>query len=613
MDAASNATAVAALQCPASSPVLLFLAGVLASINNKREAERAQRRQEGNGALSEYDYVVVGGGSSGCAVAARLSEDRSVSVLLLERGGREPEEARVPAYSFNNIKSDMAEVYRAEPESQNCNSTGCVINVPAVLGGGSTLNGMLYVRGSKEDYEEWARLTEDRGWAYDSVLQYFKKAEDNLNPTISENRRYHGRGGPQKVSWEPYRHPAMPLFQRAFQAAGVPFRLDINAESQLGHSVVQTTTAGGERWSTYRSYVEPVLRRANLRVETFATARRVVLDAEGRDGLRAVGVEYEDARGQIRVVGAKREVVLTAGAVHTPQLLMLSGIGPASQLRALSIPPLRDLPVGARLMDHPDVSGVPYKCAPPLCVTDWQSRLGDLRQYRENRTGPLSAVNFPHLMSFTRSSLAKPLTGDQPDVQIQLVGRTVDGNVNCLPQDAWRLNRVVPIVSLMRPYSEGWVRLNTSNPYGRPLVKFNYFGDADGHDIAVVNEGLKLGLRLNATLATFGLTLDKDSVRDCTSEGPFGSEGFLRCIARTRTQTAWHWSGTCRMGRPGDSAAVLDSRLRVRGVRRLRVADASAIPFIPSGNINAAVIMLAERAADLIKRDRLLRILNPFD
>ncbi|XP_034245074.1 glucose dehydrogenase [FAD, quinone]-like [Thrips palmi] len=602
MEAVTSSTP-GALDCSAGSPLLLFVAGLVANITTKKEAERTRRQQEDSRPLPEYDYVVVGGGSSGCVLASRLSEDKSVSVLLLERGGHEPEEARVPGYTVFNINSALSEPIVAQPEPQNCNNTGCTLNVPNVLGGGSTINGMLYVRGSSEDYNEWARITGDAGWAYRNVLRYFKKSEQNLNAPINENSRYHGRNGPQKVSWQPYRHPVLPVLAQAFEATGVPARLDINAESQLGHSVVQTTSAGGERWSAYRSYLEPVLHRGNLRVETFATASRVVLDDKAWGGLRAVGVEYEDPQGKVHVVRARKEVVLTAGALHTPQLLMLSGIGPSSQLKAAGIPVVKELPVGEKLLDHPVVSSVPYKCGPPLCSVDWESRLDDLRQYNDNRTGPLSAFNNLHQNVFARSSLAKPGTGQQPDFQIMFQGRTVTEAGVCLARDSWRSNRLVPIVSLIRPLSEGWLRLNASNPRGQPLVKLSYFSDAAGHDLAVTVQGLRMAVRLRHALAPLGLTLDTEGLDACLALGDVESDAFLRCVARVNTSTLWHWSGTCPMGRARDATAVLDSRLRVRGVRRLRVADASAMPFIPSGNTNNPTIMLAERAADLIKRD----------
>ncbi|XP_052130250.1 glucose dehydrogenase [FAD, quinone]-like [Frankliniella occidentalis] len=205
-------------------------------------------------------------------------------------------------------------------------------------------------------------------------------------------------------------------------------------------------------------------------------------------------------------------------------------------------------------------------------------------------------------MAFVRTSLAAANTGHQPDMQIIFLGSTVDKDVGCVQPDAWRMNRVVTWPSLMRPESEGWVRLNVSNPSGPPLVKLNYFSDPKGHDLATVVEGLKLVLKLEKPLAKLGLVLDKTSNSQC-SKDTFGSDAYLRCVARTRTQTAWHWSGTCRMGRKDDRQAVVDSRLRVKGVLGLRVADASIMPYIVSGNTNAPTIMIGEVAADLIKTD----------
>lgn len=505
--------------CPASSPLLVFLAAVLSSIAKQRQAQQDQKAQavsSGNGPLSEYDYVVVGGGSAGCVLAARLSERASARVLLLERGGREPAEARVPAYTVNNLNSKLAELVFARAEDHNCNGTGCLLNIPSVLGGGSTINGMLYVRGSHENYDRWATLTGDRRWSFDSVLPYFKKSEDNLDADINVDRVYHGTGGPQKVSRQPYTHPVVPQLAKAFRAIGVPEQLDINAASQLGYSDAQTTQAHGERWSTFRSYLEPVIgKRPNLHVETFATARRVVLERTFL-GPKAVGVEYKDAAGKIKIVRARKEVILSAGALHSPQILMLSGIGPAKQLQAAGIPLVKELPVGEGLMDHPDIPGVQYKCEPPLCVTDWSSRQQDLREYNETRTGALAAFSVLHFMAFSRTSIAKPGTGITPDVQTLFLGNSVTDDTTCLRYDGWRLNRLTAWASLMQPYSEGWVRLNTSDPYGPPVVSLNYFGDREGRDLATALEGLKLVLRLAEPLAGLGLTLDKDFVPECS-------------------------------------------------------------------------------------------------
>lgn len=598
----SLADGVSAEACAASSPLLLFYAAALNSIFQDRDAQK-RRACETNAPNTEFDYVVIGGGSAGSVLAARLSEEPSIKVLLLERGGHEAPEARVPGFTTNNIGSAMAETIQAIPEPQNCNGTGCLLNVPSVLGGGSTINGMLYVRGSDVDFDTWAKITGDGRWSYNNVLPYFKKSEDNLDAAINRNKRHHGRGGPQKVSWESYRHPAMAPLAAAMNQLRIPFRGDINAHGQLGHSIAQSTQAHGERWSTYRSYLEPVMkRRSNLRVETFATARKVLLETF-QTGPRAVGVEYENAAGQVVQVKASKEVIVSAGALHSPQLLMLSGIGPSHHLKNLNVDVVSDLPVGEGLMDHPDVLGVQYKCGPPLCVHDWETREEDLRQYNSSREGALAAANMLQLMAFLRSHKARLWTGHQPDLQLIFLGNTQTEVItpSCLLMDSWRLNRVIVLVSLMRPESRGWVRLNASDPHAAPLVKLNYFGDDQGHDLDTVVEGLQFALRLEAPLRKTGLSLDRTNNPQC-ARFPMGSDGFLRCLARTSTVTAWHWSGTCRMGRANDPRAVVDSQLRVRGVSGLRVVDASVMPYITSGNTNAPTIMLAEVAADLIKR-----------
>lgn len=589
--------------CDASSPILVFYAAALSSILRDHEAQKQSASERERDERTEYDYIVVGGGAAGSVLAARLSEDPATKVLLLEKGGHEAPEARVPGLMINNIGSAMAELYKAVPEPQNCNGTGCLLNVAAVLGGGSTINGMVFVRGSDVDFDTWANLTGDERWSYRNVLPYFKKSEDNLDFAVNWDRRFHGHGGPQKVSWESYRHPAMTPLAAALNKLGLPYRRDVNGRAQLGQTIAQSTQVDGERWSTYRSYLEPVVaERSNLRVETFAIARKVLLE-ETVAGLQAVGVKYENAGGQVIEVRASKEVIVSAGALNSPQLLLLSGIGPSQHLKTLGVPVVADLPVGEGLEDHTGVLGIRYKCGPPLCAFDWETRQEDLRQYKSSREGALAATNMMQLMAFFRSKLAKPGTGHQPDLQLLFFGTTQTEEIGplCLAGDSWRVNRVIVGVSLLRPESKGWVRLNASDPHGTPLVNLNFFGDDQGHDLATTVEGLRVAVRMEEPLRNTGLTLDTTSNPQC-ADFPMGSDDFLRCVARTTTTTAWHWTGTCRMGRDDDSSAVVDSQLRVRGVRGLRVADASVMPTIPSGNTFAATIMVAEVAADLIRR-----------
>ncbi|KAJ1528149.1 hypothetical protein ONE63_008063 [Megalurothrips usitatus] len=314
--------------------------------------------------------------------------------------------------------------------------------------------------------------------------------------------------------------------QAAMEDAGAAPRADINAEGQLGQQVVQTTTANGERWSTYRSYLEPALRRRNLRVVTFATATRVLFDDKDRaeEGAvpRAVGVEYRDAAGKIRVARARREVVVSAGAIHSPQLLLLSGVGPAEELQAAKVPVVADLPgVGRNLQDHPVVDAVEYACAPPLCNVGWTDHKKDLAEYLLARRGPLSAAGMLQLVTFLRSDLAEPpaagAPAKQPDLQMAFTNTLDDNGTRCMRLDQWRFNRIKVMPALLRPRSRGSVRLNAADPQGPPAVTLGYFTDPDGHDLGVMVRGLRFGRKLQSSLREHGvrLTTSPDAGAEC--------------------------------------------------------------------------------------------------
>lgn len=598
-----------------NTPLVAFLSVLIAVVNRRLESEQKQRATESADAVNAaFDFVVVGGGAAGCVLAERLTRDANTTVLLLERGGTQPDQTKVPAYITYMLMSNAVDNVVTLPESKNCNGVGCVLNTPKVLGGGSSLNAMMYVRASSVDYDSWANLTGDSGWAYDNVLPYFKRAERNLDPVIAKDSEYHSSAGPLSVSWQPYRHPAIPMVQEAMRNAGLASRLDVNAEGQLGETVVQTTTANGERWSTYRGYLEPELGRPNLRVVTYATATRILFDDEGdrAEGSppRALGVEYRDAAGEIRVATANKEVIVSAGGIHSPQVLLLSGLGPAEELQELNIPVVADLPgVGKNLQDHPLVDGVEYECVPPLCDVDWASRLQDLDDYGANRKGPLSAAGMTQLAAFIRTDLDPPPPEGaplkQPDLQMGFLNTVEDGNgTRCLAFDTWRYNRIKVLPAVLRPRSRGTVRLNATDPHGQPLVTIGYFTDADDYDLNVAVKGLQLGRRLESTLKQYGLVLSKNPApaQHCSHLDP-DSVAHLKCLARTACFSMWHWSCTCRMGREDDDDAVVNPRLLVRKVRGLRVVDASVMPNVTSGNTNAPTIMIAERASDLIRQD----------
>ncbi|XP_052130163.1 glucose dehydrogenase [FAD, quinone]-like isoform X1 [Frankliniella occidentalis] len=589
-----------------------FLNVLVGVINARLERERRQRVERARrDRPGEYDFVVVGGGTAGCVLAARLSQEPAVSVLLLERGGTEPPQARVPAFASYVVRANMAEFMTSTAEPQSCNATGCSFPVPYVLGGGSSINGMMFIRGSSVDYDDWAKATGDSGWNSTNMLALYKRAESNQDPAIAQDTDYHSQVGPQPVSWQRFRHPSLQVLSQAMEATGLPFRLDVNGESQLGHSFVQTSTKDGERWSTYRSYLLPALGRPNLHVETFAKATRVLFEHRYKGKPTAVGVEYTDAAGQVHTARARKEVVLTAGTLHTPQILQLSGIGLASELQKLNVTQLVELPVGEQLEDHARAAGLEFSCGPPLCVVDAASRRRDLALYRRSRRGPLAEGQALQYGAFLRTNLDPPAPAGagppakQPDLQILFLGALdMDNGARCLDNDAWRWNRVKWMPAVLHPRSRGRVRLNASDPLGQPIVEFGYLSDEGNHDLAVMVEGLRMGVVRQDTLAKLGLTINKDpKLSPSCSHLLFGSDEHLACLARTTTATLWHWTGTCRMGREGDETAVVDPKLRVKGVLGLRVADASVMPSVPSGNTNAPTIMVAERAATLILSD----------
>ncbi|XP_052130164.1 glucose dehydrogenase [FAD, quinone]-like isoform X2 [Frankliniella occidentalis] len=533
-----------------------FLNVLVGVINARLERERRQRVERARrDRPGEYDFVVVGGGTAGCVLAARLSQEPAVSVLLLERGGTEPPQARVPAFASYVVRANMAEFMTSTAEPQSCNATGCSFPVPYVLGGGSSINGMMFIRGSSVDYDDWAKATGDSGWNSTNMLALYKRAESNQDPAIAQDTGatfYPRWGGPTCTS---RRSPRPPGFCSSIATRA--------SRRPLGSS---TRTQPG----------------------------RLLLPCP-----------------QVHTARARKEVVLTAGTLHTPQILQLSGIGLASELQKLNVTQLVELPVGEQLEDHARAAGLEFSCGPPLCVVDAASRRRDLALYRRSRRGPLAEGQALQYGAFLRTNLDPPAPAGagppakQPDLQILFLGALdMDNGARCLDNDAWRWNRVKWMPAVLHPRSRGRVRLNASDPLGQPIVEFGYLSDEGNHDLAVMVEGLRMGVVRQDTLAKLGLTINKDpKLSPSCSHLLFGSDEHLACLARTTTATLWHWTGTCRMGREGDETAVVDPKLRVKGVLGLRVADASVMPSVPSGNTNAPTIMVAERAATLILSD----------
>ncbi|OXJ07136.1 GMC family oxidoreductase [Burkholderia sp. HI2500] len=527
---------------------------------------------------NSFDYLVVGGGSAGSVLASRLTEDPDVTLCLFEAGGTgDGWPVTVPAALVLMIPSKLNNwAFETVPQKGLQGRRGYQPRGKA-LGGSSAINAMVYTRGHHADYDDWAALGNE-GWGWNDVFPYFKRSEHNERL----GNEWHGRGGPLWVSDLRTNNPFQARWLDAARECGLPVTDDFNGAEQEGVGIYQVTQKNGERWSAARAYLFPHLKtRGNLTVETGAQVRRIVFD-----GKRAVGVEVTRG-GNVETVWAKKEVILSAGALQSPQLLMLSGVGPKDELERHGIQVVADLPgVGENLQDHPDFV-VSYKTnsldALGVSVRGAIKTLGDIRQYRNSRTGTLT-TNFAEGGAFlkTRPDL------DRPDVQMHFVVGPVSDHGRKV-----RLGHGLSChVCLLRPKSRGSVKLRSADPLDAPLIDPAFLEHDD--DLEVLVEGYKLTRRLMAApaMARF-VTEDLFASRS-------RSDDDIRALLRERTDTVYHPVGTCRMG--NDALAVVDSQLRVRGTEGLRVVDASIMPTLVGANTNAPTIMIGEKASDLIRR-----------
>ncbi len=518
-----------------------------------------------------FDYVVVGAGSAGCAVAARLSEDRSVRVLLLEAGGRDRSpNIKIPAAFPKQFKTKLDWDYSTGPEP---GLDGRELYVPRgkSLGGSSSMNAMMYVRGRPLDYDGW-RESGCPGWGYEDVLPYFKRAENNERGPSE----VHGAGGPLNVADQRSPRPLTRRFLEAAQAAGIPANPDINSPEQDGVSMTQVTQRNGRRWSCADAYLRPAMKRPNLTVRTGAQVLGIVFEGE-----RAAGIRWRDSRGREAIARAAREVVLSAGAIGSPQILMVSGIGPAGHLGESGVSVRVDLPgVGENLQDHPFVL-LNYEATEPESLADAEKPKA-LLEWAMRRSGPLTS-NVGEAMAFIRTRPGLPAA----DVQL-LFGPAYfhDHGFDTYEDHAFVLGAV-----LVSPRARGRLRLRSSDPLAKPLLVGNHLSEPE--DLASMVAGFR---RLREIAATEPLA----SVRgaELIPGEDVETDEEIEAFLRRETELLYHPVGTCRMG--SDEAAVVDPELRVRGVAGLRVADASVMPVITGGNTHAPTVMIGERAADLI-------------
>jgi choline dehydrogenase len=529
--------------------------------------------------VAEFDYVIVGAGSAGCVLANRLSADGKHTVLLLEAGPKDSNIWIHVPLGYGKLFKDRSVnwMYQTEPEP---GLDGRQVFQPRgkVLGGSSSINGLLYVRGQHEDYDRW-RQRGNVGWGHDDVLPFFKKAENQTRGADA----YHGTGGPLTVSDWRHADPLSEAFVKAAVEAGIPFNPDFNGATQEGAGFFQTTTRRGRRASSAFSYLRPARGRGNLRVETGALAQRLIFE-----GRRARAVDYGQ-NGVVRRARARREILVSGGAYNSPQLLQLSGVGPAELLKQHGIDVVLDAPgVGNDLQDHLQVR-IMMRCAQRVTLNDvannpLRGMLAGL-QYAALRKGPLTiAAGTSGAFFKTSPRLATP------DIQIHFIPFSTDR----MGEKLHAFPGFSASVCQLRPESRGSLRIRSADPTVPPEIRINYL--ASETDRTANIDGLRMLRKILAAPA-----LKPYVVNEVEPGAQVESDDDLLAFARQRGSTVYHPTSTCRMG--SDPLAVVDQRLRVRGVEGLRVVDASVMPDLMSGNTNAPVIMIAEKASDMILAD----------
>ncbi|KAJ3664213.1 hypothetical protein Zmor_008400 [Zophobas morio] len=551
-----------------------------------------------------YDFIIIGAGAAGSVIANRLTEKPEWKVLLLEAGGPETPFTQIPKLAHLLQNTDYNWGYVTTPQKNWCKGmidNQCAIAGGKALGGSTAINGMLYTRGNAKDYDKWADLGND-GWCYDDVLSYFKKAEDADLKHF--DHKYHNRGGPFHIEHPQY----LTHISESSLAAGKELGLDtidFNGKEQIGLGITQIISKHGKRQSTAQAYLEPAKKRHNLIIKPFSHVTKILISPHTKE---ATGVEFIHD-GKLHVANAEKEVILSAGTINTAQILMLSGIGPKEQLEKHDIPVVSALNVGKHFKDHIAFFALDliYNGTEPE-----EPELDEVVEYLKNGKGPLTTTGC-EVLGYIQTEVSKD-KAHHPDIELFFYNKKLSSSP---PTNPFRLKPEVheslwkPVdgkkalnigVMLAHPKSTGTVVLKNKDPLHHPLVDPNQLSDPDDEDLHTLLAGIKKAVSFADTeaLKKLDLVFNEHQVAGC-EDHEWGTDDYWKCAIKHLTISLRHVTGTARMGPKGDEDAVVDNKLNVYGVHKLRVADASVIPVTITGHTMAASIMIGEKASDLIK------------